>query len=288
MNKIELINQFNIRWSIEFDGKEKFKDLKNRINALLQSEFMDLMFLEEIEKEFDELIGISSIPNKMNLYGKLDFWGESKILRTLINSDKEISYFKNLQILFISDWIDGDIKENLKNKINNIIKISGYSNIVGIKKDDKYGYIVYPVGEKLLDENAINEVIECIDTSKTSYQLFINTLEKYINSNNDELTNVDIIDSLRRVLENYLKEKFLSEKQSIKDILSQDVGKYLKEKEIDSNIRSMYVNLGISIEKFCNENTKHRADVNIKKEEVELFIYLTGTLVRFLENVDKI
>ena len=47
----------------------------------------------------------------------------------------------------------------------------------------------------------------------------------------------------------------------------------------------MYINLAKSIEKFNNDNIKHTANLKISKEEVELFIYLTGTLVRFLENL---
>ncbi|EJT6172498.1 hypothetical protein N2W53_003163 [Clostridium perfringens] len=47
----------------------------------------------------------------------------------------------------------------------------------------------------------------------------------------------------------------------------------------------MYINLAKSIEKFNNEHIKHTADLKLSKEEVELFIYLTGTLVRFLESL---
>ena len=51
------------------------------------------------------------------------------------------------------------------------------------------------------------------------------------------------------------------------------------------NIREMYRNLAKSIEAFNNEHVKHTANLEISKEEVELFIYLTGTLVRFLESL---
>ncbi|MGV1104079.1 hypothetical protein, partial [Clostridium perfringens] len=213
------------------------------------------------------------------LFGK-----ESKVIKELLNSKTEIDFFRNLQVLFLSSYIGDSLKEELGYEINNIIKASGYSNIVFIKKEENK-FLIYPVGEKVLDEGAVNKSIECLEKYKTAYEIFIDSLEKYSNSENTGVENVHIINSLRTSLENYFKEKFKTDTRSIENIATKVVGPYLAEKNIDVNIRTMYINLAKSIEKFNNDNIKHTANLKISKEEVELFIYLTGTLVRFLESL---
>ncbi|MGL4847477.1 MAG: hypothetical protein ACRC28_00890 [Clostridium sp.] len=287
MDKFEAIKQFNIRWNIKLGNKEKFKLLKNRINALLGEKLKGLIFSEEFDLEFIQIMGSNKIPVNNIVISGLPGWNEeSKVLRRLMEYEKEIDYFRAIQILFLSNQIKDELKENLCKEITKIIEVSGYSNIVGVKKDDKYGYIVYPEGEELLDKKVINRCLEDIGEYETAYKLLISTLEKYSDSKNTDIENVEVIDNLRKVLENYLKDKFNNSKQSIDRILKEDVCRYLDGKDINVNIRNMYVNLGMSIEKFSNENTKHTANLNITKQEVELFIYLIGTLVRFLENLE--
>lgn len=280
------LEKFNTRWNIKINDEEKFSTLKNRVNVCLQNILGQLIYSQDIEYELLTVKGSAEIPRNTPsivtagiLFGK-----ESNVIKELLNSKTEIDFFRNLQVLFLSSYIGDSLKEELGYEINNIIKASGYSNIVFIKKEENK-FLIYPVGEKVLDEEIVNKTIEGLENYKTAYEIFIDSLEKYSNSENTGVENVQIINSLRTALENYLKEKFKTDSRSIENIATKVVGPYLAEKNIDVNIRNMYINLAKSIEKFNNDNIKHTANLKISKEEVELFIYLTGTLVRFLENL---
>lgn len=280
------LEKFNTRWNIKINDEEKFSTLKNRVNVCLQNILRQLIYSQDIEYELLTVKGSAEIPRNTPsivtagiLFGK-----ESNVIKELLNSKTEIDFFRNLQVLFLSSYIGDSLKEELGYEINNIIKASGYSNIVFIKKEENK-FLIYPVGEKVLDEGAVNKSIECLEKYKTAYEIFIDSLEKYSNSENTGVENVQIINSLRTSLENYLKEKFETDTRSIDNIATRFIGPYLAEKNIDVNIRTMYINIAKSIEKFNNDNIKHTANLKISKEEVELFIYLTGALVRFLESL---
>lgn len=280
------LEKFNTRWNIKINDEEKFSTLKNRVNVCLQNILGQLIYSQDIEYELLTVKGSAEIPRNTPsivtagiLFGK-----ESNVIKELLNSKTEIDFFRNLQVLFLSSYIGDSLKEELGYEINNIIKASGYSNIVFIKKEENK-FLIYPVGEKVLDEEIVNKTIEGLENYKTAYEIFIDSLEKYSNSENTGVENVQIINSLRTALENYLKEKFKTDSRSIENIATKVVGPYLAEKNIDVNIRNMYINLAKSIEKFNNDNIKHTANLKISKEEVELFIYLTGALVRFLESL---
>lgn len=280
------LEKFNTRWNIKINDEEKFSTLKNRVNVCLQNILGQLIYSQDIEYELLTVKGSEEIPrNTLSIAtAGILFGKESKVIKELLNSKTEIDFFRNLQVLFLSSYIGDSLKEELGYEINNIIKASGYSNIVFIKKEENK-FLIYPVGEKVLDEGAVNKSIECLEKYKTAYEIFIDSLEKYSNSENTGVENVHIINSLRTSLENYFKEKFKTDTRSIENIATKVVGPYLAEKNIDVNIRTMYINLAKSIEKFNNDNIKHTANLKISKEEVELFIYLTGTLVRFLESL---
>lgn len=280
------LEKFNNRWNIKINDEEKFIIFKSRINVAIQSVLDRLIYLGKIEKEFLKVKGSLEIPRNTLLisHPEIPLGKESKVIKELLNSKTEIDLFRSLQILFSSSYIEESLKEKLRDEINNIIKGSGYSNIVFIKKE-KNRFLVYPAGEKFLDKGAVNKAIDSLEEYKTAYEIFIDSLEKYSNSENTGVENVQIINSLRTSLENYLKEKFETDIRSIDNIATKFIGPYLVKKNIDVNIRTMYINLAKSIEKFNNDNIKHTANLKISKEEVELFIYLTGTLVRFLESL---
>lgn len=286
------LEKFNARWNIKINSQEKFNILKGRLNREIQSVLEEEIYSKDIENEFIFVNGSLTVPKKASPMSVISqglkstnlIEEESKVIRKLVDSKTEIDFFRNLQILFSSNYLGRVKKEILAINLNDIIRSSGYSNIVFIKKEaDRF--LVYPAGEKFLDEEIVNKTIEGLEGYKTAYEIFIDSLEKYSNSENTGVENINIINSLRTSLENYFKEKFKTDTRSIENIATKVVGPYLAEKNIDVNIRTMYINLAKSIEKFNNDNIKHTANLKISKEEVELFIYLTGTLVRFLESL---
>ncbi|HAT4290454.1 TPA: hypothetical protein I9061_003013, partial [Clostridium perfringens] len=278
------LEKFNARWNIKINSQEKFNILKGRLNREIQSVLEEEIYSKDIENEFIFVNGSLTVPKKASPMSVISqglkstnlIEEESKVIRKLVDSKTEIDFFRNLQILFSSNYLGRVKKEILAINLNDIIRSSGYSNIVFIKKEaDRF--LVYPAGEKFLDEEIVNKTIEGLEGYKTAYEIFIDSLEKYSNSENTGVENINIINSLRTSLENYLKEKFSVKSQSIESIMTRYVGKYLDSKNIDKNIREMYRNLAKSIEAFNNEHVKHTANLEISKEEVELFIYLTGT-----------
>lgn len=285
MNKYLELHNFNIRWNINFTDKDKLNSLKEKINVILQKNIGFFIEQNSFERKFLELKGSKIIPQKEFEWGKVrKEKNENKIIKALFECEDELELFKTIQILFILSPLGNYEKNKLKEELEVAIFSSGYSNIVKIEERNKT-FLVLPVGEKFLDKNLINKSIKDISNYKTAYKIFIDSLEKYSGSKNTGVENIQIINSLRTSFENYLKEKFNTDTRSIDNIATKIVGPYLAEKNIDVNIRTMYINLAKSIEKFNNDNIKHTANLEISKEEVELFIYLTGTLVRFLESL---
>ena len=220
------LEKFNARWNIKINSQEKFNILKGRLNREIQSVLEEEIYSKDIENEFIFVNGSLTVPKKASPMSVISqglkstnlIEEESKVIRKLVDSKTEIDFFRNLQILFSSNYLGRVKKEILAINLNDIIRSSGYSNIVFIKKEaDRF--LVYPAGEKFLDEEIVNKTIEGLEGYKTAYEIFIDSLEKYSNSENTGVENINIINSLRTSLENYLKEKFSVKSQSIESIM---------------------------------------------------------------------
>ena len=139
--------------------------------------------------------------------------------------------------------------------------------------------LFYPEGAKLLDEKVISDVLDWLSEYKKSYLTFKSALEKY----EKKIYKRNLLDDLRSSLELFLRE-FLHNEKSLEKQGTELLG-YLEKQKISKEIRFMFWTLIDRYSKYQNEYVKH--DDNVNEKEVELIIYLTGTFIRFLINLER-
>ena len=61
------------------------------------------------------------------------------------------------------------------------------------------------------------------------------------------------------------------------------LGKYLKKKGVSKEVREMFRQQILYYSDYQNEHAKHND--SIQKSEIEFMIYLTGTFIRFIINL---
>jgi len=139
-------------------------------------------------------------------------------------------------------------------------------------------YIIYPVGSAFLDNELVVNPLKFLNTA--SHNHFISGLKFYANKNKDDYINA--AESMRRTLEEFLRFIF-NNKKGLKENISL-AGKTLKELEKQNEIKSIFHNFMDYLDKFYNENSKHK-DGEIGEAECELIILQTGLLLKYLDNI---
>lgn len=288
-NKIDNFNKrFNV---IDTDNNEqKFKNLVlnaivkilnvNIQNSDLETYLLKYMFITNtkniIVKESRLLPSLSIFGETINPNDSLIY---SKI-RDEIDFSKVIYY---IQLLF---WTDISIINNKDKKLlyDNIKEAIELSNVnIRLKcvtdSNSNAQYIFYPRGAKELDNKLVNDVAVWLIKYPKSQQKFISSLEKY--QNNGDIRN--IIDDSRLSLE-FLLKNLLKNDRSLENN-SKEILIWLRSKNVQPNIISMYKYLIELYIKYQNDTTKHNE--KCKKQEIEYILYLTGSFMRFLITLDN-
>lgn len=278
------VQNFHKRWNIEYNKKKRVKDFKNRvlssIDLIITPVFAKSKNLSLLLKYF-KLISI--YVSKDDLYyldldsfeeyeGKDVFKENFKFKIEKASLEETIFYLQQLFWLYIPKYI----KDRLYKSIKEDIELSQLD--VEIKKLKNGGYIFYPAGAKLLDEGVVNDVLDWLSDYPESYKNFKIALEQY---EKHKYTR-NIIDNLRFSLESLLKNVLHNRKSLEKQI--EPLGQYLEAKEIPTEIREMFRILIIKYRDYQNEHAKHNDSIG--KSEIEFMIYLTGTFIRFILNLE--
>ena len=156
-------------------------------------------------------------------------------------------------------------------EIQNIVKNSQLE----IKAIYLNGYLeFYPKGVNSLDEKLIEDNLMWLSNYPNTHKPFKDALNFYKKRKYDR----NLLDNLRVSMEQLLKTIMKNDKPIEKQ--KEDLGNYLKDKKITKEIRNLYSGLLGHFTKYQNNNVKHNEKYN--SEEIEFMIYLTGTFIRFL------
>ncbi len=141
--------------------------------------------------------------------------------------------------------------------------------------------VVRPNGDPFLDAMIIDCVLEGIERYPKADKPFSQALTNFLRGNSAHYRN--ILDDLRFSLEQLLKSLLRNDKslENQKDIL----GAWLKGKGVHVQIRSLYSHLANCFSQYQNNAVKH--DEDYSEKEVEFMIYLTGTLMRLLLELEQ-
>ena len=141
---------------------------------------------------------------------------------------------------------------------------------VSIKKS-KNGIVLYPKGEKKLDDELVNTTLSFLN--KESNKHFEDALKFY-----QIKKPVKSAESLRRSLEEFLRYKLQNQKG-----LKENINILQKDIRNGSNleVRNIIFQTCDYLDKYFNEHSKHR-DGKIDEAENEFLIYQTGLLMRYI------
>lgn len=277
------ITEINKRWAIPDDEsyEDKLAKFKTRI----------LNFFSDIDRHVSES-SISLFCNAMGIeeVWKRDPYGDRKwsynLIKALTNEGDPKRFFRLLEVIFTlnietSYGYDRRVEYSRQGLIRKTQQALEFSNIgvnMVIKNDD---VIFYPSGEKLLDEGTVNNVLSFL--SGQALEHFLDALKSY--EQNNPKSRVKSAESLRRTLEEFLKQKLENEK-GLKENIS-ELGKRLKSLKTNNDIKNLVTTiLTILDHPFFNNNSKHK-DGNIDESENEFLIYQIALLMRYIEKILK-
>lgn len=135
--------------------------------------------------------------------------------------------------------------------------------------------ILYPRGEKQLDEELVNAVLTFLDERSNAH--FKQALNFFQAKNA-----VKSAESLRRAIEEFLHQKLGNTKGLDTNI--KEIQKKLKTEGTDPQVRNIIFQTLVYLDQYFNENSKHQ-DGSIDELENEFLIYQTGVLLRYIHQV---
>ena len=165
---------------------------------------------------------------------------------------------------------------DMARKISEALVLSGI-NIELYKRGSEY--LFYPSGAEILDTKLVNDNLNWLEL----YPKAREKMHLALSSQQRNGQPRQIIDNMRLSFELFLKQYLNNEKslENQKELL----GKKLQEYGIAKEIRDMYATVFSFYTRYNNENVKH--DDKCAKVETEYIIYLTGTFIRLLIQIDK-
>lgn len=268
--------KFNQRWNITWEVtsyQEEIKGFKIRVKNTF-SDHIDAILTKESKMLFCQYFGISST------FGyDLDWY-----FRDL---KEEVEIYRFLEVMFSLEfkvgWWTWKGGENLTAEevkwvyFWKLAEALSYSklNVNIVKQEDEI--IFYPKGEELLDKEIVNNVLSFLSWSSREH--FQVALSFHLAKNW-----IKVGESIRRALEEFLKEKLSNTKWLKANIL--EVSKILKTWESPSQTRNI-INQNFSyLDDYFNNHTKHN-DGDLDESDAEFLIYQAGLLMRYISKTIK-
>lgn len=291
----EYDKQYNHLWGINSSEsyEEAFHKFKQRILNIFQNiklmcgdinttynlEGIDDIVTEESALNFCQYY---SIPEKREakpgLIGGLESLAGNSIRVTIIDrlrsETNEQKFYKLIGVILNLNTQQGfsqspkQTKQFLIKKVTEAIEMSNVNVAIGQFEN---GIILYPKGEKKLDEELINKPLSFLN--KGSNEDFQRALEFYQSNNTRESA-----ENLRHSLENFLRYKLGNKKNLKKNI--QALQEQLKKEKSQPEIRNIIFQTFNYLDKYFNEYSKHGN--NVEKLENKFLIYQVGLLMVYI------
>ena len=301
------------RWNIRISETEQFTKFKNRLVTALNEELEDFLLANrEVDIDFQSIIQVeraesptvrmsqpymrpealglgaaSSIAAALAL-ARVKFtnpgFGDTAVYREFKATTETRELATVTQILFWalerSSAVESSVvSTKLVQKINDAGRMSKGTTFRMTTRGKQT--VVRPTGDPFLDAMIIDCVLEGIERYPKADKPFSQALTKFLRGDKAHYRN--ILDDLRFSLEQLLKSLLENEKplEKQKNIL----GDWLKGKGIHVHIRSLYAHLVNCFSDYQNDAVKHKEDYS--DMEIEFMIYLTGTLMRLLLELEQ-
>lgn len=279
MNFKKKIQEFNKRWNIDdsFTYEEEFKKFKTRALNIFSD--IDEHIAEKGVAQFCQVLGIAKQLD-YDMYGNSS--GDN-IIRALVKENDEKRFYFLLQLIFYTpiqtySGFGGSIeysREILLRELADAIELSNI-NLAIITKGDEI--ILYPRGEKELDEKLVNEVLSFLNPESQKH--FVDALHSYQKGLSKDA--IKSAESIRRSIEEFLRFKMRNKKgldANIKELQTR-----LKKDGRDPIVRNVITQTFFHLDQYFNENSKHK-DGDINEAENEFLVYQAAVLMRYIDKI---
>lgn len=271
------MEKFNKRWDIV--SSESYEDafLKFKIRILNIFKDIDEHLTDESVTVFCQYYGIKEVWHSQP-YG--DYSWSTNVMDRLNKETDEKEFYRLIELIFSLDITQtggyrSEImysKNILFNKVFDAVSISNVNVSIMTTGGE---VILYPRGEKILDQELVNSPLSFLNNKSAEH--FIQALKfyqtkKYIKS----------AESVRRSIEEFLRYKLKNSKGLNANIV--ELQSKLKSDKRDVRVRNIIGSVFNYLDQYFNENSKHN-DGNIDDLENEFLIYQTGLLLRYLDQV---
>ena len=287
-------NRFNIP-----NFKSGRKQFKNRCITSV-GVFLTWLSKEEIDDltiTISKLVGIP-LPISPDVFERGtddEFEFERSRIYKLLDKFEELSKENHFYIwLMIIEVIANvsceeiDAKKNFAASIAESLELSGINAILCNTAD---GYRFYPANAELLDIKLVVDVLNWLSAYPDAKEKYDSALRLFLKGNRTR----HVLDDCRLSLELLVKQLMptpasLENQNKAKTDKSGDsitpISKYMKDRGVSKEIRDMYSMLLKSYTDFNNDNVKHK-DTPVPENEIEFFIYTTGSFMRFIILLEK-
>lgn len=275
MNLKSKMEKFNKRWNITSSDsyEESFKKFKTRILNI----FVDI----------DRHVTDGSIVAFCQYYGIKEIWHSqpygdrswsTNVIDRLEAEENEKEFYRLIELIFFLD-ITSTVgydrsytysKNILLREVMNAVELSDVNVAITVSNEE---VILYPRGEKELDEELVNRTLSFLNDQSNEH--FEHALKFYQAKNP-----IKSAESLRRSLEEFLRFKLKNSKGLDANIA--ELQKKLKSDQRDLQVRNVIFQTFSYFDQYFNENSKHK-DGDINYAENEFIIYQTGLLMRYLD-----
>ncbi len=262
--------EFFKRWNVKvlIDPREEYQKFLIRISNTIQNH---QTIFNQIRYDFCKIIGTHYFPDRCVI---------RQYIFNLNNNEPEFYFSLQviLNLLSGASLISGSYSVEAEASLHNLIEAIELSDInLTFSSLKNHKYILYPKGEKLLDEKLVDQVLNFLDQKGNKH--FIQALEFY--SKNSAIKSSE---SLRRCLEEFLRFKLGNAKglkQNIEELQTK-----LKSQKTDPQVRNIIFSTFGYLDQYFNENSKHK-DGSISEAENEFLLYQIGLLTRYIDKSIK-
>lgn len=279
---------FYRRWNIPLDREKEFEKFKNRLLTAIDISVGQYILLRlSISKKFALQIGhrqpVRSVTGMklvhQQLAGTKDFFGksfvETDVYRGIESAPDEQALIFSLQCLF---WLLEESKcarlDKLVQAVREATDASPLANIKVAKRGHRV--TLYPGGARLLDKTIVNDTLSWLSNHPAAAKHFENALEICLKKDAARYRN--LLDELRSALEKLVRSILRNRKslENQKKVLLQWMDKH----GAHVQVRNLYSSLLSYFTQYQNDAVKHGEGWAVS--EVEYMIYLTGSFMRFL------
>lgn len=294
----ENIKSFQKRWNANWDDATAFVQFKNRLLFLIDKHLSkSIVSSKELINQYAFICGLSapySATGDLNMIVQgveLEQKGFNNtiIYSTLANSQAPIHVAWYLQNLFTA--FDNMLQSNnprLQTVIDNfyieLIDLLTVSPVAQIRlSKNKKGVVVYPAGARLLDDVLVNENLVWLLDYPESHKAFEQALSIYLSG--DKLKFRNLVDNLRVAIEQLLR-RILGNDKSFEN-QTKELSAWLEKHGVHSQTKNLFSKLLFGpYAVFQNDAAKH-GDEELLPDEIEYLIYLTGTFLRLLIQLNR-